>query len=85
MMLARCNAVCEALPGSVDEPMCAVRWPVHGSVSLESASTSDRNTNGNIVDDVVSDVAGSSVSSLVEDDDDLTWATFHSRVIPAYM
>lgn len=58
------------IPGSEVELLRAVRWHGPGSPGFESASNLVRDTYGNTVDDVALDVAGSSVSGLVDDNED---------------
>lgn len=69
-MLARRDAAGNAIHGSDVKPMHALHWRGHGSLGSKSASTVVRDTYGDTVDDVLPIVAGSSVSSFVEDDDD---------------
>lgn len=50
--------------------MRALHWRGHGYLGSRSASTSLLDTNGDTVENDVPGVTGSSVSGLIEDDDD---------------
>lgn len=69
-MSARCDSTGQTIPENEVEPLCAVPLRDHGSLFLESASTFVLDTYGDTVDDAPPVAAGSSVSNLIEDDDD---------------
>lgn len=69
LMSAGCDDAGNLIHGSEYEPMRAVRWQGHGS-GFESASTLVSDTYGDTIDDVVSVVAVSLESALLEEDDD---------------
>lgn len=75
-MEARRDAAGIAIPGSAVEHMRAVPRRDHCSVGFKSASTLVRDVYGDTVDDVVTAFAGSSVSSLIEDDDNWNFGAF---------